>query len=132
VRVPIQVPSSPRRLIPDPHCIVAKDDSLSVERYFCEIIEPREFLSKFASFFVVVSGECKYLLAANLLSKFRSPCFWANAEISKEVQNVVRFYMRVQAFKNRMIHFLNGFKRAIAVPNNVLVPQMKISSEPNV
>jgi hypothetical protein len=31
-----------------------------------------------------------------------------------------------------MIHFLNGFKRTIAVPNNVLVPQMKISSEPNV
>jgi hypothetical protein len=24
-----------------------------------------------------------------------------------------------------MIHLLNDFKRAIAVPNNVLVPQMK-------
>ena len=42
------------------------------------------------------------------------------------------FYASIQAFNNRMIHLLNGCKRAIAVPNNVLVPQMKISSEPNV
>jgi len=70
----------------------------------------------------MVSGECKYLLAANLLAKLRGPCLWADAEISEEVQNVVRLYMRVQAYQNFLIHFLDSLERAIAVSNDVLVP----------
>jgi hypothetical protein len=111
---------------------MTKDNSLAVKRYFCQIAGPGKFLNQFTRVFVVISGNPKYLLAANLLSKLRSSRFRPHAKIPKEVQNVIRFYASVQAFKNRMIHLLNGFKRAIAVPNNVLVPQMKISSEPNV
>lgn len=122
MRVPVQVPGSPRRLIPDSHCIVAKDDSLSIERDLCKITEPRKFLRKFASFSVMVSSECKYLLTANLLSKLRSPCFRADAEISEEIQNVVGFCTRVKTFQNLLIHFLDSLERAIAVPNDVLVP----------
>jgi len=66
------------------------------------------------------------------LAKFRSSCLWADAEISKEVQNIVRFYARVQAFQNLLIHFLDGVERAIAVSDDVLVPQMKVGGEPNV
>ena len=132
VGVPIKVPGSPRRLIPNSHRIVAKDDSLSVQRHLCEIIEPRKFPSQLASFFVMVSGECKYLLAANLCAKLRSSCLWADAEISEKVQDIVRFYTRVHAFQNPLIHFLDSLERAIAVSNDVLVPQMKVSGEPNV
>ena len=111
---------------------MAEHDSLSIERDFREIIEPRKFLSKFAGFLVMVSRECKYLLAANLLAKLRSSGLWADAEISEEVQNIVRFYTRVQAFQNLLIHFLDSLERAIAVSNYVLVPQMKVGGEPNV
>src|SRR6266849_538329 len=128
----VKMPCAVRRLIPYPHCIMTKDNSLAVKRYFCEIVEPGKLLNQFTRVFVVISGDPKYPLAANLLSKFRSSRFRPHTKIPKEVQNVVRLYGGVQAFNNRMIHLLNRFKRAIAVPNNVLVPQMKISSEPNV
>jgi hypothetical protein len=111
---------------------VAEHDSLSVDRDFRKIIEPRKFLIKFASFLVMVSGECKYLLATNLLAKLRSSCLWADAEISEEVQNVVRLCTRVQAFQNLVIHFFDSLERTIAVSNDVLVPQMKVGGEPNV
>jgi hypothetical protein len=80
----------------------------------------------------MISRECKYLLAANLLAKLRSSCLWTDAEISQEVQNIVSFYTRVQAFQNLLIHFLDSLERAIAVSNYVLVPQMKVGGEPNV
>src|SRR6266576_1902978 len=111
---------------------MTKDNSLAVKRHFCEIAEPGKLMNQFTRVFVVISGNPKYFLAANLLSKLRSSRFRPHTKIPQEVQNVIRFYASVQAFNNRMIHLLNGFKRAIAVPNNVLVPQMKISSEPNV
>src|ERR1700685_2981997 len=120
------MPGSAGWLIPDSHCIVAEHDSLSIERDCREIIEPRKFLSKFPGFLVMVSGECKYLLAANLLAKLRSSCLWADAEISEEVQNVVRFCTRVQAFQNLPIHFLDSLEGTITVSNDVLVPQMKV------
>jgi excisionase family DNA binding protein len=80
----------------------------------------------------MVSDECKYLLAADLLTKLRGPHLWADAEISEEVQNVVRFCTRVQAFQNLPIHFLDSLERAVAVSDDVLVPQMKVGGEPNV
>ena len=111
---------------------MAENNSLSVERDFREIIEPSKFLSEFAGFLVVVSRECKYPLTANLLAKFRSSRLWADAEISEEVQNIVRFYTRVQTFQNLPVHFLDSVERAIAVLDDVLVPQMKVGGEPNV
>lgn len=111
---------------------MAEHDLLSVDRDFRQIIEPSKFLSEFASFLVVVSGECKYLLAANLLAKLRSSGLRADAEISEEVQNIVRFYTRVQAIQNLLIHFLDSLEGAIAVSNYVFVPQMKVGGEPNV
>jgi excisionase family DNA binding protein len=60
------------------------------------------------------------------------PRLWADAEISEEVQNVVGFCTRVQAFHNLPIHFLDSLERAIAVSDDVLVPQMKVGGEPNV
>ena len=111
---------------------MAEHDSLSIEQDFREIIEPRKFLGKFAGFLVMVSRECKYLLAANLLAKLRSSCLWADAKISEEVQNIVRLYTQVQAFQNLLIHFLDSLERTIAVSNYVLVPQMKVGGEPNI
>ena len=111
---------------------MAEHDSLPIERDFREIIEPRKFLSKFASFLVMVPGECIYLFAANLLPKLRGPRLWADAEISEEVQNVVRFCTRVQPFQNLLVHFLDGLERAIAISNDVEVSKVKVGRKPSV
>src|SRR6266576_770768 len=109
----VKMPCAVRRLIPYPHCIMTKDNSLAVKRHFCEIVEPRKLMNQFTRVFVVISGNPKYLLAANLLSKFRSSRFRPHTKIPQEVQNVIRFYASVQAFNNRMIHLLNGLKKEI-------------------
>src|SRR6266576_6316079 len=83
----VKMPCAVRRLIPYPHCIMTKDNSLAVKRYFCQILEPGKFLNQFTRVFVVISGNPKYLLAANLLSKLRSSRFRPHAKIPKEVQN---------------------------------------------
>src|SRR6266849_3396085 len=98
--MPKQVPGSMRRLIPDSHCIVAEDDSLSIERDFCESVEPGELLCELTSVFVVISWNGKDLLAPNVLSEFRSSRFRTDTEISEEVHNVVRFRARIKAFEN--------------------------------
>lgn len=130
--MPVKVPGTTRRLIPDSHCIVTQDDSLSIERDFYKSVEPGELLCEFTSVFVVISGNGKDLLAPDVLSEFRSSRFRTDSEISQEVQNVVRFCTRVKAFENLLIHFLDSSERAIAVPNDILVTEMKIGCEPNV
>ena len=80
----------------------------------------------------MVSGERKYLFAANLSSELRCSCFWTDAEVSEEVQSVVRFCTRIKTLQNLLIHFLNILEWAIAVPNDVLVTEMKVSGEPDV
>jgi hypothetical protein len=55
----------------------------------------------------------------------------ADAEIPEKVQDVVRFDDAVQPFYCP-IHFLDRVERTITVPNDVLVPEVKIGSEPDV
>src|SRR6266446_10380449 len=98
----VKMPCAVRRLIAYPHCIMTKDNSLAVKRYFCQIVEPGKFLNQFTRVFVVISGNPKYLLAANLLSKLHSSRFRPHAKIPKEVQNVICFYASIQAFNNRI------------------------------
>lgn len=74
----------------------------------------------------------KYFHTANLSAEFCRSYFGPDAEVSKEVQNVIRFCAIIQALKNRLIHLLGGFEGAIAIPNDILVPEMKIGREPNI
>src|SRR5580704_4865819 len=49
----LKMPCAVRRLIPHPHCVMTKHNSLAVKRYFCEIVEPGhsgdQTLDQFAS-----------------------------------------------------------------------------------
>src|SRR5262249_39537073 len=77
-------------------------------------------------------GHSKYLLAPNLAAQLRGPRFWTDTEISQKVQDIVRFDEAVQSFEDCAIHLLDRVKRAITIPDDVLVPEMKIGSEPDV
>jgi hypothetical protein len=49
----------------------------------------------------------------------------------EKVQVVVRFDEAVQPFDDCLIHLLNRVERSITIPNDVLVPAVKIGSEPD-
>src|SRR6266480_8131020 len=95
----VKMPCAVRRLIPYPHCIMTKDNSLAVKRHFCEIVEPGKLMNQFTRVFVVISGNSKYFLAANLLSKLRSSRFRPHTKIppgSTECHSLLRKLSVVQ------------------------------------
>ena len=81
---------------------------------------------------VGVAGHSEYLLAPNLAAQLRGPRFWTDTEISQKVQDVVRFDEAVQSLEDCAIHLLDRVKRTITIPDDVLVPEMKIGGEPDV
>jgi len=60
------------------------------------------------------------------------PCFWTDAEVPEKVQEVVRFDDAIQPFDDCPIHLLDRVERTTTIPDDVLVPEMKIRSEPDV
>ena len=57
---------------------------------------------------------------------------WADAEVPEKVQDVVCFDEAVRPFDDCPIHLLDGVERTITIPNDVLVPKVKIGCEPDV
>ena len=66
MRVAVKMPGAVMGTVPDAHGIVAEHDGLAMYGDFCEVVEPRKILAQLASFFVVIAGHRKNLLAANL------------------------------------------------------------------
>ena len=99
---------------------------------FCKVVEPRKLFSQLASFFVVIAGERKDLPATNVLAVLQNPRLASDAEISQEIESVIRLYRSIQTFKDRLIHLLDTSKWAIAVADYVAMPEMKIRREPYV
>ena len=93
-------------------------------------VEPRKLLGKLASFFVVIAGQRKDLLAANLPTVLQDPRLASDTEIPEEVENVIGLHGDVQTFEDRFIDLLGISKRAIAVADYVVVSKMKICCEP--
>jgi hypothetical protein len=118
--------------IPDAHGIVAEHDRLAMYGDFCKVVEPRKLISQLASFFVVIAGERKDLPATNVLAVLQNPRLASGAEISQEIESVIRLHRSIQTFKDRLIHLLDTSKRAIAVVDYVVMPEMKICGEPYV
>ena len=78
------------RSIPDAHGIVAEHDRLAMYGDFCKVVEPRRLFSQLASLFVVIVGERKDLPATNLLAVLQNPRLTSDAEISQEIESVIR------------------------------------------
>jgi hypothetical protein len=87
---------------------------------------------RLANLFVVIARHRKDLLAANLLAMLQSSHLTPDAEISKEIEDVIGLNGGVEAVEDRLIHFLNAFKRSIAVADYVAMTEMKIRRKPYV
>ena len=78
----------------------------------------------------MIAGERKDLPATNVLAVLQNPRLASDAEISQEIESVIRLHRSIQTFKDRLIHLLDTSKRAIAVADYVVVSKMKICCEP--
>ena len=119
VRMSVQVPRSMMGAIPDPHCIVTDHDGLAMYGDFRKVAEPRKLLGHLANLFVVIARHRKDLLAANLLAMLQSSHLAPDAEISKEIENVIGLNRGVETVEDRLIHFLDASKRSITVTDYV-------------
>jgi hypothetical protein len=132
MRMSVQVPRSMMGAIPDPHGVVTNHNGLAMYRDFRKVAEPRELLGKLANLFVVITRHRKDLLAASLLAVLQSLRLAPDAEIPKEIQDVIGLNGGVETVEDRLIHFLDASKRSITVADYVAMPKMKIRREPSV
>jgi hypothetical protein len=128
----VQVPSSMMGAIPDQHGVVTNHDGLAMDRDFRKVAEPRELLGQLANLFVVIARHRKDFLAANLLAVLQSLRLAPDAEIPKEIEDVIGLNGGVETVEDRLIHFLDASKRSITVSDYVAMPKMKIRGEPYV
>lgn len=132
MRMSVQVPRSMMRAIPDPHGVVTDHDGLAIYGDFRKVAEPRELLGQLANLFVVITRHRKDLLAANLLAVLQSLRLAPDAEIPKEIEDIIGLNGGVETVKDRLIHFLDASKRSITVADYVAMPEMKIRRKPYV
>src|SRR5580658_10582903 len=132
MRMSVQVPRSMMGAIPDPHGVVTDHDGLAMYGDFRKVAEPRELLGQLANLFVVIARHRKDFLAANLLAVLQSLHLAPDAEIPKEIEDVIGLNGGVETVEDRLIHFLDASKRSITVADYVVMPEMKIRREPYV
>ncbi len=111
MRMSVQVPRSMMPAIPDPHGVVTDHDGLAIYGDLRKVAEPRELLGQLANLFVVITRPRKDLLAANLLAALQSLRLAPDAEISKEIEDVIGLDGGIEAVEDRLIHFLDASKR---------------------
>ena len=80
----------------------------------------------------MIARHRKDLPAENLLAAFQSPHLAPDAEISKELEDVIGLNGGVETFEDRLIHFLDVSKRSITVADYVAMTEMKICRKPYV
>jgi len=87
-----------------------------------------------ANLFAVNSRHRKDLLAANLLAVLQRPHphLAPDAEIAKEIEDVIGLNGGVETVEDRLIHFLDVSKRSITVADYVAMTEMKICHKPYV
>src|ERR1700689_1921128 len=87
--MPVKMPRSVMRPIPDAHGIVAEHDRVAMYGDFCKVVEPRKLFSQLAGFFGGIAGERKDFLAANLLAVLQGLRLAPDPEVPKEIQDVI-------------------------------------------
>ena len=80
----------------------------------------------------MITRHRKDFLAANVLAVLQSLRLAPDAEVPKEIQDVINLNGGVETVEDRSIHFLDALKRSITVADYVAMPEMKICRKPYV
>lgn len=109
---------------------MAENDRLTVNRNFCQIVEPKKILLQFARLLVVISGHGKDLLTADPATVCDNACVASHTEVAQKVEDVIRFHRGVKAFANCLIHLSDSREGPTAKADDVGVSKMEIGGEP--
>jgi hypothetical protein len=91
---------------------VAENDRLTVNRNFCQIVEPKKILLQFARLLVVISGHGKDLLTADPATVCDNACVASHTEVAQKVMDNQE--NRTDAFKiPRLLRFQTSITPAI-------------------
>jgi len=125
------VPRALRMARPDSHCVMAKHNSLLRYVNLGQHAPTGEEILLRSGDLVVIALDEMDRLAGQALPigdhLLRSP----QAEVPKEIENVVWPYAGVHAVDNCNVHRQYIRKRAIAIPNDIEVPEMEVRREPD-
>ena len=87
---------------------------------------------KLSSRFVVIAVDEMDGLASQAVAICRHAVVLAETKISEKIQCVVGLHKGIQAIHNHFIHLPRICERAIAISDDVEVPEVKVGREPDV
>jgi hypothetical protein len=111
---------------------VAENDSLLAHLDLGQRTPRREDLLYLPRRPVVVSVNEMDCLAGDLIAIEGDGLWAAHAEVSEEIEHVIRLDQRIQTLQDGRVHLSRVCERTVAVANDIEVPQMKVGRKPNV
>jgi hypothetical protein len=128
----IELPRPARVLRPHLHGIVAENDSLFAHLDLGQGTPRREDLLYLPRRPVMVSVNEMDCLAGDLIAIEGDGLRAAHAEVSEEIEHVIRLDQRIRALQDGGVHLSRVRERTVAVANDIEVPQMKVGRKPSV
>jgi hypothetical protein len=111
---------------------VAENDSLLTHLDLGQRTPRREDLLYLPRRPVVVSVNKVDSLAGDLIAIEGDGLRAAHAEVSEEIEHVIRLDQRIQTLQDGRVHLPRVCERTVAVANDIEVPQMKVGRKPSV
>ncbi len=128
----IDLPRPARVLRPNLHGIVAENDPLVAYLDLGQGTPRREDLLYLPRRPVVVPVNEVDCLAGDLIAIEGDGLRAAHAEVTEEIEHVIRLDQRIQTLQDGHVHLPRVCERTVAVANDIEVPQMKVGSKPSV
>jgi hypothetical protein len=119
-------------MTPYTHRGVTEHDPLAIDSNLGQLISSAEFGCQAAKCAVVIPFNHVDIAADNPIPITPRLIGPAHAEIPEKVQDVILANQAVQVPKDRLVHLAGRVKRPAAIANDVLVPEMKVSSKPRI
>src|ERR1700687_745657 len=119
-------------MMPNPHGVVTEHDPLAIDSNLGQLTPATEFGRQAAKCAVVIPFNNVDMAADNPIPITPRLIGSAHAEIVEKGADVIPTDQAVQVPKDRLVHLPGRVKRPIAIANDVLVPEMKVSSEPRI
>jgi hypothetical protein len=130
VGMSVKMPDTAPGMMPNPHCVMAENDSLPPDPNLDQLIQAGESAGEIAQGRIVISFDHMYVSADDaitiLAGLIRSP----KAKISQKVKHVICADKLVQVGENGSVHLFDGRERTAAVANDVAMPEMKVGRKP--
>ena len=126
VGVPVKMPDTAPGVMPNPHCVMTENDSLSADSNLDQLIQAGESAGEIAQGRIVISFDHMYVSADDAITILAGLIRSTKAKISQKVKHVICADKLVQVGENRRVHLFDRRERTAAVANDIAMPEMKV------